>query len=282
MIMREINLNDLSKYNKWFHLLEKNNDLQPKFKTEKEIVREYESQKWFELHKWAENLSDFSLDSVLNKYDGNTKNGIYYRGKYYLAEAHETNQLYFSYIENILRPYQNCPLAELGAGFGKVLLSIAKRKLINFSCYQGYEYTSNGFKLMNKIAQTENINFSGGLCDFRKNKAGIEQIENKSIIITSYSLCYIPFLDKTIINNLLELNPIIVAHFEPCYEHLKSGKHQLLSRKYTEINDYSRNLSSVLHASQQRGSIKILLEDCLVLGYNPFLPMSAIVWEPTY
>jgi hypothetical protein len=53
-----------------------------------------------------------------------------------------------------------------------------------------------------------------------------------------------------------------------------------LRRRYIEVNDYNRNLVSLLRAQQAEGALRILEELPAVLGVNPLLPVSVIVWSP--
>ena len=53
-----------------------------------------------------------------------------------------------------------------------------------------------------------------------------------------------------------------------------------MQRKYLELNDYNRNLLSILREAETKGVIKIVEEIPQIFGSNPFLPLSIIAWSP--
>lgn len=70
-----------------------------------------------------------------------------------------------------------------------------------------------------------------------------------------------------------------VVHLEPVYEMHDTGSLlQLLRKRYIEINDYNRDLLSVLESSDK---VSILEREYDVFGFNGLNPMSLIHWKPT-
>jgi hypothetical protein len=53
-----------------------------------------------------------------------------------------------------------------------------------------------------------------------------------------------------------------------------------LWKKFTEINDYNRNLITVLKKFEKKGLLNILHEDKHSFGLNAFNPGSYIIWKP--
>jgi hypothetical protein len=53
-----------------------------------------------------------------------------------------------------------------------------------------------------------------------------------------------------------------------------------MRRRYIEINDYNRNLVTVLEAAEKEGRIRILTQSPNLFGRNPLLPASLIAWKP--
>jgi len=54
----------------------------------------------------------------------------------------------------------------------------------------------------------------------------------------------------------------------------------MLRRRYIEINDYNRNLVTLLQEHETKGTLKILKEERSLFGNNPLLPISVIAWKP--
>jgi hypothetical protein len=70
------------------------------------------------------------------------------------------------------------------------------------------------------------------------------------------------------------------VHFEPCYEHFDElSLTGALRRRYVEVNDYNRNLVSLLHRHAASNVIAILEETRAVMGVNPLLPVSIVAWR---
>ena len=77
------------------------------------------------------------------------------------------------------------------------------------------------------------------------------------------------------------LKPKVIIHFEPCYEHFSThNEYDLICKKYIELNDYNKNLVSTIKDYENNGFCKILYRKKRVIGFNPFLPISIIVWKP--
>ena len=121
---------------------------------------------------------------------------------------------------------------------------------------------------------------SVGQCDFRNLKLKAMKIPENAIIFTSYSLHYVSNFTTIFVKILLELKPKIVVHFEPCYEHYTNNSlHEMMCKRYIELNDYTRNLVSVFKEEHSRKSINVRMQKN-VMGANPFLPLSVIEWTP--
>ena len=92
---------------------------------------------------------------------------------------------------------------------------------------------------------------------------------------------YVPELSYDFIAFLLDLKPLVVIHFEPCYEHYPMSEiHGLLCRRYLELNDYNRNLISIINRSTKNNEIVSKIRKN-VIGFNPLLPISVIEWTST-
>jgi hypothetical protein len=82
-------------------------------------------------------------------------------------------------------------------------------------------------------------------------------------------------------NGLIALEPKVVIHVEPVYEHCDPATLLgLLRQRYIQANGYNRNLSTILHDHEALGSLEIIHESVPGFGPNPLLAASVIAWKP--
>ena len=141
-----------------------------------------------------------------------------------------------------------------------------------------FEYTQNGRDLISVLAKALGRETIIGHCDFRTMQVGDATIPENAIIFTSYAVHYVPQLDSGFLDFLAAFKPRAVVHFEPCYEYFSEDSlHGLMCRRYVELNDYNRNLATLIEARKRGGNASIRVREN-VLGSNPFLPTSVIEW----
>ena len=102
-------------------------------------------------------------------------------------------------------------------------------------------------------------------------------IKPDSTIFTSHSIEQIP--DATVIINHLEKQKSkinYVVHFEPTIVAERTTLLGLLRNKYLELNDYNRNLITVLKG---RNDIEILELKTDIFGLVPLNTTNLIVWK---
>ena len=118
-----------------------------------------------------------------------------------------------------------------------------------------------------------------GYCDFRTLKIEGITIPEDAVIFTSYAVHYVPQLSMEFVRFLSRFRPRVVVHFEPCYEHYPvDDLHGMMCRRYVELNDYTRNLVTVIEGGGTRDGISLRVRKN-VLGANPFLPISVLEWS---
>jgi hypothetical protein len=200
---------------------------------------------------------------------------------FYLATAREALERHLDLYARTLAPYANTAtcLVELGAGFGSKILRLARRPEFAHLPLVAAEYTSNGQELIRLIARGAGTKIDAGYCDFRELTFD-PGIPKGALIFTSYSVHYVPELSGGFVSALSGLQPSAVVHFEPCYEHHSTESvYGLMCRRYAELNDYTRNLGSLIDQAAAAGKITARVRKN-VLGSNPFLPISVIEWTP--
>jgi len=100
----------------------------------------------------------------------------------------------------------------------------------------------------------------------------------QSLVFTFQAIEQLPSCVRLIDNLVAQGDRIsAVVHIEPDYSsHNWSSLLGQLRRRYTEVNDYNRDLRQEL----ERPDIEILDYKPNVFGYNPLNPLSVFVWRP--
>ena len=137
------------------------------------------------------------------------------------------------------------------------------------------EFTSSGQEAIRLIAAGLGEKIEVGYCDFRGLTSRGLDIPENSVIFTSYSAHYVPVHSSGFVRFFRKWKPKAVVHFEPVYEHQGGALlHELLCRRYIEVNDYSRNLASVIETACRKKEARLLKVEKNVFGSNPLLPFS--------
>ena len=276
--MKIIDFNKIIRYNDWPTRLINNQDLVIKKKSHNEILREFGKEKWFQINELIEKTKNPNINKIEEIVNDQNKMVSFYKGKFYTCFKKEIDDLHLKIFEKILFKYKNEVdyIVELGAGYGSKILNIAKMEAFKNKNFIAGEITSEGQIAIRKIATHMGIEIDVGFCDISKGEYEDLNIPKNSLIFTSYSTHYTRELKKDVYQKLLNLNPFIIIHFEPIYEVFKGGNiHDLMCKKYIEINDYNTNLLEVLYELENDRIIRFNIQKNII-GSNPFLPISII------
>jgi hypothetical protein len=279
-----ISLNDIPNFTDWPKRLLSLESFGVRHKTEKEVLREYQDEKWGRLLKQVRLLGKPSLLDVEETFvDFGARSPCYDAGKFYLANERQMLDKHLDLYAAVLGPHiknASC-LVELGAGFGSKLFHLASRRSFSRMPLFAGEFTRNGRELISLLSDSLQKSVTVGHCDFRKMELIGLAIPENAVIFTSYAVHYVPQLSSKFVEFLSRLKPRAVVHFEPCYEHYPLNTlHGLMCRRYVELNDYTRNLHSVIDTAQHLRKIRTRIRKN-VIGSNPFLPISVIEWFPS-
>jgi hypothetical protein len=279
----QISLDELPKFTNWPKKLLSLEPVDVKYKTEREVLREYQDEKWGGLLQYVRTLSNPTLlDIERTEINSGAPAPCYAEGAFYLATAQQMLDQHLNLYAEVLKPHlknASC-FVELGAGYGSKLLSLSQRDGLSHLPLVAGEYTQSGCDLIAILAGALKKPIAVGHCDFRKMKIGDIRIPEDAVIFTSYAVHYVPELSMDFVGFLSLLKPRAVIHFEPCYEHYDMNSlHGMMCKRYVELNDYTRNLVTVIEAAQKRNKIAVRMRKN-VLGSNPFLPISIIEWAP--
>jgi hypothetical protein len=170
-------------------------------------------------------------------------------------------------------------LVELGAGYGSIILRLAASKEFQGKPLFAAEFTAAGAKSMVRLADNAGIKLVIGRCDFGEAVLEGFEIPPNALIFTSYAVHYVPQLQEKFMQLFLRFRPRAVVNFEPVLEHQDHSLLGLMCQKYIALNDYNRNLLTVLEQATQAGKIEIVREVKSRFGINPFLPFSVLAWR---
>lgn len=285
--MTEIAFNDIARHSSWPKRLLSLEAFSIKFKTEQEVIREFQNEKWHDLLQSVKerDADTLSLEWVESRrVNLNDVQPYFEDGAFFLATHREILDRHFDAYQTVLEPYLDgaSALVELGAGYGSKILGLADRSpAFTKIPLVAAEYTENGCELIRRIGHACKREIAVGNCDFRSLKIDAGLVPENAVIFTSSAVHYVPELSEGFSDFLLTLKPKAIIHFEPFYEHFSTDSiHELMCRRYMELNDYTRNLMSVINKCVESG--RALIQNVMKnsMGANPFLPISVVEWKP--
>lgn len=280
----KISFNDLAKYSNLPLELISNNSLRIRKKSKSEVLREYEFEKWNSIYEKAKKLKYPTLEKVESLYqDLDEITTYFYNDSFLLSKNSNLNKYHLELYYHFLKPFipEASSVIEIGAGYGSKIIGLSNFKEIKKKPLFGFELSVNGCKTMDLLSKPLDLNLKTGYCDLENMNIDPNMVPEGSIIFTSYSLHYTSNLSVKLIDRINRLKPKVVIHFEPVYELFSENTiHELMCRKYFEANDYTKNILSVLNKAEESKKINLKVIKPNILGSNPFLPISIIIWEP--
>jgi len=283
-VRKLFSIDDLPAFSPWPARLLGLDSWKHRKKTAAEVIREFDQEKWGVLLERvrtspvAVNIDDVERWSVEGVPDSLVSIG----DRLELLSPIQARRRYLALIESVLRRYlPAAAVAELGAGYGSVILQLARRPRFAGVPLLAGEYAERGCELIRQLSQASGLRIVVGHCDLGSRTPVDFAVPEGALLFTSMAVHYVPRLSEGYVHAIAALRPAAVVNVEPCYEHCSSSTLTgLLRRRYIEINDYNRNLMSVLRAQQAAGTLRIVEEIPAVIGINPLLPVSVVVWVP--
>jgi hypothetical protein len=201
-------------------------------------------------------------------------------GEILCVSLREARTRYYQFLRDTMcAQIEGCKtVVELGAGYGYNLWML--KKYSNDKSFWGAEYSDNAVRIAQRLyrddSQISVVNFNF----YDPETYGfLDKITPPIIVFTSHAIEQLPH-SAVVLDNLIRWREKIEAvfHFEPVYELLDETLLGLMRRRYTQINDYNRDLLSEL---QKRSWIRIKEQHADGFGLNPLNPTSVICWEFT-
>ena len=282
-----ISINELPRYSKWPARLLGIEPWQQRIKNEAELNRE------FELELYARALVEFKSilqrnpkieyeEYIQSEYLARLSNSLcLINGRLELLSPEEQHKSYLDLIMRELEPYRKAKaFVDMGCGAGRIILSLARNGFLKSKQLLAAEYTSSGQTLTRLLAQCAGVEMQVGHCNFFHKEITNLKIPQGAVIFTSFSAFVIPMLSDDFIKTLCTFKPLAIVHFEPCYEMLDTSTMLgLLGRRYVELNDYNRNILSLLQKHAKTKTIEVLTAKSNLFGQNPLCPCSVLAWR---
>jgi SAM-dependent methyltransferase len=277
-------VNDLPRFSPWPARLLGLVPWDQRVRSRADVHREFEREKWGSLRARIEGTTErVTIDTVEEWVMGDVPDGLCsHKGRLELVPARAARARYLRLIEELVARHLPAPaIAELGCGFGSVILRLARRFGEKGLRWLAGDLSPSAVEIVRRLAAASGHPVEAGLFDFSSIAATELDIPPGSLLLTSYAMHYLPAIPKEYIEILAAYRPRAVIHLEPCIEHCDPDTLLgLLRRRYIEVNDYNTNLVTLLRAMEQAGQVEVLEETPDVFGQNPLLPASVVIWKP--
>jgi hypothetical protein len=278
-----LSLDQLPRYSSWPARLLGLNSFEVSAKTPQNVLREYNEDKWGAvLQLWEEHDlgSVEALEALVDR--ATPQQACLMGGELCLMSPASARLRYLEEIAQRLEPFANASaLVEFGCGYGSILLRLARLPAFSRLPVVGTEFAPKGLVLFQKIAARIGVSCTSGACDLSQTPPTPVPIPRGSLLVTSWTLPYVPNLGPELFKTLAAYEPAIVCHIEPIVEHAdpKSLLGQL-SHRYNDFNHYGKGILAALRAAESEGVLDIITEEKRFFGLNPLLPVSFIAWRP--
>lgn len=277
--MKKVELNDLPKYTNWISRLLGIEPFEKKVKSQKELEREYEGEKWGPLLERIKNNHAAGLEEIDKWNYVNDERCVWLKDGLYLMPVYEVYNAYINLVCETILPYIDkvSAVVELGSGYGNISLNLAKRlKLTDVPIFMG-ELSKSGVEASKIIAEREGIAIRAEQCNFFDLDLSTFDVPADSLIFTSFALVSIPSVPNDFCDRLLSVNPKYLVLFEPCKElYDPNTLIGLMRRRYIDINDYNQKIYTYF---TQLNKLSLISIQESVIGINPLLPVSVLVFK---
>jgi hypothetical protein len=275
-----ISLDDLPRHSRWPAILLGRCDFAPRRRTSEEVLREYEREKWGTVLAWLRASGPATADDLLREQGIDPEQIVAFaEGRdFFTAPARHVMGAYDRLLRDTLLPCGPERLVELGCGLGDKLLMLSQA-LRPAQAYGG-EFTRSGVECGRLLAAARQSAAHFDHFDYNDPRT-LDRIPERALVYTSHSIEQIPTLPGAFVDALIARAPSMVVHFEPCYEDQDTDSViGLMRRRYTELNDYNRNLLALLRSFADAGRITIVGHSPNVFSDTPFNTTSVISWVP--
>lgn len=278
--VKPIALDELPRFSRWPAILLGAKAFPAKTRTKEEVLREYDREKWGAVLEWLRSNDKHSSEDLLAQQGLPPESEIAFAigTEFFAGPALHVMRAYEDLLVKALSGHRRDTLVELGCGLGDKVLHLAAH--LKAKTVFGGEFTASGVECGRLLAKRRGIAATFERFDYN-DPSTLAGVPKGALVYTSHSIEQIPRLQESFIAGVIEREPAIVFHFEPCFEdHEEGSLVGLMRRRYAELNDYNRNLVGLLRAFERQGRVRILRHEKNLFSDTPFNPTSIIAWEP--
>jgi len=245
------------------------------------IDAEYDKDKYAKLRQFYKQNSGIDIGELKRVADGNLSLDeevcVSHRNELFLASTAEAQRLARQTIIDSLQPYMagSQVVIELGCGYGYNLGVL--REIAPDHSFIGADYSPNAVALASELFKDYPeiiftvFNFYDETWPF------FDDLDGKALIFTNHAIEQLPSA-RSVIKTFIKYRSKIagIIHLEPiCEFNDADSTLGLLRRSYTLMNDYNRDLFTVI----KEAGVKILKTEKDIFGHNPLNPTSLIAWQ---
>ena len=277
--MKEIHLNDLPRYTPWVRRLLSVDPFPQVTRNIDKITSEYNDDKYLKCLEYYEAHANISIDDIREFEIGRSleKEICISKGEHLIALlGRSAFQSYWDLLlDTLYHDITTCDVVvELGCGYGYNMHLLRKQHASKR--FLGGEFSANAVRLARHLFVTdpqiavEPFNF------YDEEYTLLDPLKGRVVLFTVYSIHQLPSA-QGIIKRLISSGITgVVYHFEPIYEFADDTTLLgLMRRKYTQMNDYNRDLLTALEAAR----VNITMKVPNAFGLNPLHPASIISWQ---
>jgi hypothetical protein len=248
-----LSLDDLPRQSPWPAILLGATPFTARHRTKEGIQREYGQEKWGKVLAWLKS-HDSATEADLLRLQGLEPDSIIAFSEdaaFFTAPAAQVFESYRQCLLGVLRRYrEEEALVELGSGLGDKLLRFAAELKPRLAL--GGEFTPSGVECGSILTRQRRINATFVPFDFYEPRS-VDFIPPGALVYTAHA----------------------IEH-----ERNDSSLVGLMRRRYTEINDYNRNLVPLLRRFEAQGKIRIVEHKADIFAVSPLNSTSVLVWQP--
>jgi len=282
--MKKIELNDLPRWTQWPNRLLGLSEWKVAKRTIDKVKEEYEDGKYSEILEYY-----LSKDNPLSPEEIKIHEYSYYKlypdtkiciskgDELFETELKSARELLYDFLRDTLIKCTDRVdhIIELGCGYGYNLWRL--HKIAPDIKYTGGEFSENAVSLADHLYKN-NPDLNVVRFNFYDRAYEIfETLEKPAAVFTSHAVEQIPSA-KNFLTVLSEYAHKIdrVYHFEPVYELYDETLFGMMCRRYTQVNDYNRDL--LFELESRKNEIRIVDQKENVIGLNPLNPLSLLEW----
>ena len=275
---RLLSLDELAAWSRWPSRLLGLEEWVPQARTVEKVEAEYNETKYSECLRYYEEHPGASIDDI-RRFQSSRSLGseicFSLGSSLYVTDfetAHETRfGIFLSAMRPLMKDAQT--IIELGCSYGYNLHLLSKHNQEH--SFIGGELSENAVDLGGRLfreqprIQLRRFNFYDP-----KSYEFLNELPGPLIVLTVHAIEQLPSC-QVVIENLLRFGKRIdrVIHFEPAHDRHDTSLLGLMRQRYTEMNDYNRDLVSVLENS---ADVQLLQYEPEVVGITPMNPTSIL------